>query len=403
MTSELFARLTAFKLPMADVEDVIGTHFRQSELKEDRIEYSNDTVFFHQPIALTLLLDENNRSCDAIEGPGWKESDLAELEEKLSKLASSARLMSVRRVLFADAPLLGAFRYRDEFQILPLPAGAPMPDQLSAEWPFLIEFTYLGSENRILDARRHDVASSKLVSLLNALSVNHISPISTNGDKTWVVAGGGRTAYLNKGYFFPIPNTRGFLDISGYRPIQRWPRDTYYQGVVNSNRGFSWADDVTEMLDLYTAMSEQDRDRFDLAAHWYGRYPELRQVSGSAGLVSLVTALEALAPKASAPPCVNCGHIASVMRGFKLLLDGVVPGHSEEKDHFYKLRSRIAHGSDLMLGELSGWGGGNQAAIQQFAGYRLEDIVRLALHNWLYPEVRSGIEEAAGRRHNHAS
>lgn len=48
-------------------------------------------------------------------------------------------------------------------------------------------------------------------------------------------------------------------------------------------------------------------------------------------------------------------------------------------------------------------GGGSQATYQHFAQYRIEEIVRLAAHNWLDPEVRSAIDEAARRqvRHQH--
>lgn len=399
MASPLFARLMGFKLPAADVEDIISSQFRHSVIEEDRIEYSHHSGFFESPIALTLLLDETNRSCDAIEGPGWRPDDLPAIEAKLSKLASSTRLTHVRRILFSDTPVRTAFRYRDEFQILPMPPGSPVPAELNAEWPFLFEFTYLGSDHSIIDARRHDLASSKLVSLLNALSLSHISPISSASDKAWVLTDTGRTAWAQIGYFHPVPNGPGFLDTSRYAPMRRFPSESFYQGFADTlHHGFSWADDIEQMLGNYSAMSETDRDRFDMAAHWYGRYPELRRVSGSAGLVALVTALEALAPKAVVPPCQTCGHVGSVIAGFRLLLDGAVPGHSEEKDQFYRLRSRIAHGSGLMFAELSGWGGGSQATSQHFAQYRIEEVVRLALHNWLDPDVRSAIDEAARGR-----
>jgi hypothetical protein len=115
----------------------------------------------------------------------------------------------------------------------------------------------------------------------------------------------------------------------------------------------------------------------------------------SAGLIALVTALEAIAPKAVDHACLQCGNIDGVVRGFRILLDEAVPGHEEEKHQFYKLRSRIAHGSGLMLNEFGGMGGGSAGQLQDSSKLELETVVHLALRNWLIPEIREKIEMAA--------
>lgn len=345
--------------------------------------------------ALTLRFDKNRRLRDAETGTGLREDDIAAIETALEVLIATSKLFHIRQHAFSDVPILGAHRYRNEFQIVPVRPEAPKPRELNAKWPFIIEFNYLGTEHTAIDGRRRAAATSKLISLLNALADAHIFPFLEPGEKDWVMTPSGGSYYAQKGYTHPLPSGSGFIDIKDLPTIRQVGGEAYYQGQVDSFQGFTLPDDVDEMLDNYHAMSEADRDAFDVAAHWYGRYPALEQISESAGLVALVTALEALAPKAVDHACSHCGNVDGVVRGFRLLLDDAVPGHEEEKHQFYKLRSQIAHGSGLLLNEFGGMGGGSAAQVQASSKYELETVVRLALRNWLIPEVREKIEARA--------
>lgn len=208
----------------------------------------------------------------------------------------------------------------------------------------------------------------------------------------------GGSYYAQIGYSYPLPSGTGFTNIGGIPSIRQIPAAAYYIGQVDNLHGFTLPDDIDEMLDNYHAMSVADRDAFDVAAHWYARYPELARISGSAGLIALVTALEALAPSAEGHACSHCGHIDGVVRSFHILLDQAVPGHEEEKHQFYRLRSQVAHGSSLLLNEFGGMGGGSAAQMQDSAREELNTVVRLALRNWLIPEVRENIETLAAER-----
>lgn len=88
------------------------------------------------------------------------------------------------------------------------------------------------------------------------------------------------------------------------------------------------------------------------------------------------------------------------LTAFKLELADIeeviaVPDHEEGKHQFYKLRSQIAHGSSLLLNEFGGMGGGTAAQMQDSSKEDLHVIVRLALRNWLIPEIREAIESQA--------
>lgn len=386
----MFHRLTAFKLPQADIEEVISWHFGHSTFEDDRVVFSHGRALFAQP-ALTLIYDKNRKLCDVTAGPSLSENDVAEIEGSLELLIATSALFHIRRHVFADIKILGAYRYRNEFQIVPVKPEAPKPQELYAKWPFILEFNYLGTEHMAIDNRRCAEATSKLISLLNSLADAQIFPVHQGSEKDWVMTPSGGSYYAQMGYTFPVPSGAGFLDIKDLPAIRQIPAEAYYRGEVDAFGGFTWPDDIDEMLDNYHAMSEPDRDAFDVAAHWFCRYAELARISGSAALVALVTALEALAPSAEGHACSQCGHIPGAVRGFHILLDEAVPGHEEQKHQFYKLRSQIAHGSNLLLSEFGGFGNGSAAQMQDISQSELQTVVRLALRNWLIPEVRESI------------
>ncbi len=400
MVSALFNRLTAFKLPLDEVEEIIASHFRHSTWTDDgHVEFAHFGPLSPK-MALTLLLGDDRRPRDAKEGPGLRDGDIEHIETTLAKLSSRSTHVHYRQVAFSSAPVRSAFKYKDYFQLVPMPVGSPIPREAIAQWPFVFEFTYLGSENMSIDTHRRAKAESKLLSLLNVLFISGVFTKPSH-EKVWVMGPRGDTQYLQAGYYHQVPSGPNFLEGALYPPMLRTPAPAYYGGFVETLTAFSLPDDIETSLDCYHAMSEPDRDRFDIASHWLSRYADLKSVSMSSGIVALVTALEALAPKPAVPPCPTCGNVGSAVRGFRMLLDAAAGHHTEAKDQFYKLRSRIAHGVWLQHSDFSVWGGGSQARLEEFDVDRLEETVRCVLYNWLDPEVRGRVETLATRVHNH--
>lgn len=120
MVSALFKRLTAFKLPLDEVEEIIASHFRHSTWTDDgHVEFSHSGPLYPQ-VALTLLLGDDRRPHDAEEGPGLQADDIEQIEATLGKLSSSTHV-HCRQVAFSSAPVRSAFKYKDYFQIVPCP------------------------------------------------------------------------------------------------------------------------------------------------------------------------------------------------------------------------------------------------------------------------------------------
>lgn len=401
MPTELFKRLTAFGLPLDEVEEVVASHFRHSTWTDSGHVQFGHFGPLHPVTALTLLLGDDRNPIDATEGPGLRADDIEQIEATLKKLSSTSTYVHYRQVAFSSAPVKSAFKYKDYFQILPMPAGSPVPIEAIAQWPLLFEFTYMGSRNMSIDERRRGMAQSKLLSLLNTLLVSGVWVARQSGEKVWVMGERGGTQYVQTGYYHPVPGGSTFLEGALYPPMRRTPSLAYYGGLIDTMSGFCLPDDIETSLDNYHAMSEVDRDRFDIASHWFSRCPELKNISMSAGIVALVTALEALAPKPTVPPCPTCGNVGSAVRGFRVLLDAAGGNHTEAKDQFYKLRSRIAHGVWLQHSDYSTWGGGSHARLEEFDVDRLEELVRYVLCNWLDPEVRDRVATQAAKPHRH--
>lgn len=339
MVSALFKRLTAFKLPLDEVEEIIASHFRHSTWTDDgHVEFSHFGPLYPQ-VALTLLLGDDRRPRDAEEGPGLQADDIKQIEATLGKLSSRSTHVHYRQVAFSSAPVRSAFKYKDYFQIVPMPVGSPIPIEAMAQRPFVFEFTYLGSDDMSIDTHRRAKAESKLLSLLNALCISGVRSAKLSGEKVWVMGQRGDTQYLQTGYYHPVPSGPHFLEGALYPPMRRTLAVAYYGGFVETITGFSLPDDIETSLDYYHAMSEADRDRLDIATHWFSRYSELKSVSMSAGIVALVTALEALAPKPTVPPCPTCGSVGSAVRGFRILLDAA----AERRGQGPILQTPLAH------------------------------------------------------------
>src|ERR1017187_7864237 len=93
--------------------------------------------------AIKLVFDAKHRLIDALAGPTLDETKLAEVKTRIATAFQSTEEPKIGNlVLFAPLPVTGAFRYREDFQILPVPDEAPRPTYLAADHPFLLQFSY---------------------------------------------------------------------------------------------------------------------------------------------------------------------------------------------------------------------------------------------------------------------
>ena len=103
-------------------------------------------------------------------GPKLTPADVDMIKSRIeSELLASAGTRIGREILFAHLPVTGYFRYKDEFQILPVPNHAPQPPFSWADYPFLLEFRFPISPSFEIRHLRGDARARQLYLILVGL------------------------------------------------------------------------------------------------------------------------------------------------------------------------------------------------------------------------------------------
>ena len=141
-----------------------------------------------------------------------------------------------REVLFAYKPVTGYWRYRDRFQLLPVPAHAPKPEFMNAPHPFLLECTIRMTGDLFRDSMRRSREVNGLCKLLNAFF--HIGIRRLESNHSWVMppATEGveklKVACLLNCYFYEglQPQSDGLSTIEGTPAVPIVPAADYFGG-----------------------------------------------------------------------------------------------------------------------------------------------------------------------------
>lgn len=130
------------------------------------------------PYALRIVLNKRGEPIEAQATKAMTPESFTSLRERIHReFIESAGFSVNRQVYFCMAPVRGWWRYRDRFQILPVPEAAPKADFAYLDHPFLIEFRYTRAPDFFLDSCRRARVVSKLALLLNALLVSPVQPL----------------------------------------------------------------------------------------------------------------------------------------------------------------------------------------------------------------------------------
>src|SRR5205823_4699607 len=84
-------------------------------------------------------------------------------------------------------PVQGQYRYRDQFQILPVPRDAPRPGFLATDHPFLVEFSFPDTSSPVLRNIRRNTRGRELQLIMNGLLQPSIKAIGTMAKYYWVL------------------------------------------------------------------------------------------------------------------------------------------------------------------------------------------------------------------------
>ena len=289
----------------------------------------------------------------------------------------------------------GFYRYKDAFQILPIPAAAPHAPFVVADHPLVLQFSYIISADLGINSKRFKEKTTKLTRILSVVCRPAIFPRSRYTRFFWNTSFDDdecTVKWLQEGYGYPgfTPAPTGFSTVSEFPQITLFPKNEYYSDAfVEPDYELVLPDLIDEYLDKVFALRGEDAKRFAIASTWFSQVSALWMESNSSAFVAAVSAIEALIDKKS-EPCEACGQPKfGVTKKFAGFLEEYVPNirtrFPQELKQIYRVRSSLAHGADLLLADLESWNflWEPKQAWQNVVERNTHEIVACALLNWV--------------------
>jgi hypothetical protein len=216
----------------------------------------------------------------------------------------------------------GVYRYRDTFQVLPVPADAVDTPVMAADHPFLLQFKYVRCPDREVDSMRRTEKTAKLYRILNVACRASLLLRSRYVNFFWSSFCDEKmtSKWLQEDYRYSSfkPGLTDFSDASDIPRIQLYPKDEYYKDSFfpDDLHQVSLPDVIDEYLDKVLGLSSTDSQKFAIASSWFSQLPRLWHESSSSAFVAIVSAIEALIEKKS-ETCKACHQpVHSVTRRF---------------------------------------------------------------------------------------
>jgi hypothetical protein len=396
-TTNLFETFHGDKVDVGELMDIIGRHFGGSaQFNETEVCFPGDEHNF----AVKVVYNSGGVS-GIVPGPALTDEQVKTIRQQVETelLAPAARRVSTS-VLFAAVPVRGWFRYRDLFQIRPMPATAPQPQQLLGDHPFLLEFTYNASPSGLINIGRRNTQLRQLELLLVGLLPRVNGGIGTAAQKRWTIkepkAGEEwKSEYLQDGYFTPELPGEGdvFSTTDDILPMPAMAAADYYvRSGISGGEQLDVPDGFAELLDRFFALPGKEQDRFLRACYWLREAGRTFAGSRSAAFTSLISAVEALMPPEGGPQtkCTACGRPLG-MGPTQRFVDFVdrfapqAPDATRDRREFYRIRSKLSHGGTLLFSDHHVWWNSliPERSAEWSDSQAAWQLVRAVLVNWL--------------------
>jgi hypothetical protein len=355
---DLWRRFHADVLPQDEVVTLIGMKFRGGQA------LSMNAVAYGPQGAHALLLRYRGTDLVAIEaGPGLTQELVDELEAETAAATCDNVVKICRIFLTARVPTESMYRYRDVFQILPVPADARRPFVISDPWPLVMEYAMRASSNHLLEATRSSRISQELTLLLNALLRYQIRGGPRRAGRKWVFVThpGGHVAappilpeLAIEGYSAPEygRESETFRDLGAYPPMTIEPTSVHYSHFwIDADEQVCVPADFDRACNTFFSLHEVVRRAFLRAAFWLSHADRVREVSTSAAFAALVQAVECLMDEAPVDRCPTCERDRSPGPTARFI--DFMKRHGSNLDKktratMYDIRSRISHGDKLL-------------------------------------------------------
>ena len=253
-----------------------------------------------------------------------------------AELLTDGQLCVRRQVLFSSVPANGYFRYKDRFQIIPVPQEAPRPGQFVGQHPFILEYAVRTSPDFMITSFRQRKLAREVELVLSTLLYLHVFSLGSEARKHWVIDYQNDevalpSKFLQEGYAWhgSVADAADFSATKGTQPMASLPIDQYYGRPGLSVDSFlDVPANLTQQLDKFYALNTVDCDKFLRASYWFQHANTVFTHSKSASFVALVSAIEAIMPEREGDTrCPECNsHIGpSITKRFVDLVESLIP------------------------------------------------------------------------------
>jgi hypothetical protein len=263
--------------------------------------------------ALILRYGKEGRLKEIVRGPRLTPDDISQITEKVQMLLlGPTKPRTGQMLLFSRMPVTGWFRYRDRFQLIPLPPEAPRPTTPAlGGYPLIIQYCFEGSSDAALQNYRQFRARRELELLIAALSHHIEGSIPQMMQYHWTTISKGppplaQPEYCPEAYYWPGASDLTVVEYSTvdqWMPVPRLPHQEYYAQLnMSVGRPMMLPDSFEELLGAYFNREPDERDRFLRASYWYQIANRTARRSNTASYSALCSAVEAL----MGPECPHC-------------------------------------------------------------------------------------------------
>lgn len=354
--------------------------------------------------------DEYNNITNIIVSKKFPEATFKEIQNYIyDKLLANVEEAVSQRYIYSHVKLNGYFKYKDIFQIIPLPHNLPQSNITYDNHPFILQFKYLKTNDLMINVRRQTEVCYKFVRLLNVFLKNGITYSQNTGTAIWGIDfETGNLGKFQEGYhhldFTPF-SPSNFSDTNQFEKVKEINYQEYYQESSFPYQEIVIPDNLSSSIDLAHELKSSDWNKFMRACTWIEMADKTWQDSRSSSFVSYVSALESFLeqPEICKPPS-GCGQlIASTIKDgevcevchqprlklnsrFKQFLSdhGIPDEFKREKDLLYRTRSGLTHGGFLLVADLSPFDRLGDKAFQEGQLHRrLHYICIIVLYNWI--------------------
>lgn len=348
--------------------------------------------------ALKLIYNRDGLLVQAQPFEGLCDAEVADIRSKVrAHLLASGPPKVRRRVLFSAVPTVGWFRYRDVFQLLPVPPEAPRPGFMLADHPLYLEFKFASSSEFMISQQRQERIGRELELVCSALLAFRVWSIGPQIRHHWTIepdddVANASSKFLQETYMWPGMSPEGdcFTETSSLPPLSAVEPHEYYARLgIYPDQVLDIPSDFTDLFDIFAALPKREREQFLRAAYWFQHATDVFAISQSAAFIALVSAVEALSSSQSnGERCPACGK--GIGPGPTKQFADFVEAHltnssiaEADRKRFYNQRSALSHGGRLLHNDRSLWGFTPKTLAEGSEIRALWAIVHTVLRNWL--------------------